>query len=356
MRIAGESIALSLLTVGIVRRMVSTAARLAGLIAIALGFTASVAGPAIGAVEGGCTITVNGIELERIDSLSTPLELSATDTLVFAGHDPVPTEIAKVELIIGPVTVDSGSTTYRPASAEFAATIDLDEVSPYGVGLFRVRGITDGCVAEGWVRISGRSPLATLTGLTAAGLSLGGLTGLLGAIASRRRWSRFVAAAAGLFTGIGGAVLGQEFGRLQLSYPSLGLSAVGAAGISFVLGGLLSPDRPGRRAAAFEEPIPDRVGTGAPVPAPVRPDPLPARHDPAPVRPEPVDRAAGGPYWCYVLAEVDVFDLTDHTKTVARLRPGSWYLCKRQVGGWAHVSTGDGSEGWAPAGSLLRQG
>ena len=344
--------------------MRSTAARLALVAGIAFVLTSSGAAAAVAAVEGDCTVTLNGVDIDRIDSLSSPLELSATDTLVFAGTAAEPTDSATVHLIIGPVQVDSGSTTYRPGSLEFSATIDLDEVSPYGVGLFAVRGTTDGCVGQGWLRISGRSPFATLTGLTAAGLTLGGLTGLLGAVASRRRWSRFAAAGGGVFTGVGAAVLGQEFGRLQLSYPTLTLSAIGAAGVGFVLGGLLSPDRSRRDGAtgrphdaeedrhAVDEQRPARAAAARATTATTSPW---VRSEPVP-SPPPPETPVTGPYWCYVLAEVEVFDLTDHTRTVARLRPGSWYLCKREVGAWAHVSTGDGHEGWVGAGSLHRQG
>ena len=73
--------------------------------------------------------------------------------------------------------------------------------------------------------------------------------------------------------------------------------------------------------------------------------------------PVPPDRPAiEGPAWCYVLAPVDVFDLDDHSKTVGVLRPGSWYLAKRQVGGWVQVAVGEGIEGWVPHGSIHRHG
>ena len=348
--------------------MRSHALRLVLLTAIAVGGSMSASGSALAADQGGCTTTLNGVEVERIASLNSPLELSATDTVVFAGTGPTPTETVRVALIVGPITVDSGSTTYLPAAAEFSASLDLDEVSPYGVGLFRVRGSTDQCVVEVWLRISGRSPLTTLTGLTAAGLALGGLTGLLGAVASRRRWSRIAGAAGGLFVGGGGAVLGQQFGRLQLSYPSLAISALGAAGLGYLLGGLLRPDR----AAAFRD-DPDLPEDIAPTLVDHRPGPMVAASAPAALRsarPEPpassqpptrsgpavVPPEAAAPYWCYVLAEVDVFDLTDHTRIVARLRPGSWYLCKREIGAWAHVASGDGPDGWVARGSVHRQG
>lgn len=334
-----------------------TAARFAVLGAILCVVMASGAGAAF-AAEGDCTATLNGVDIERVDSLNSPLELSATDTLVFAGTDPSSTETAGVAIIIGPVTVDRGSTTYGEPAIEFSASLDLDEVSPYGVGLVRVEGSTDGCRVEGWLRISGRFPLATLTGLTAAGLAVGGVTGLLGAIASRRRWSRVAAAVAGLFAGVGGAVLGQQFGRLQLSYPSLGLSAVGAALLGFLLGSVLRPARsdPGPNDSdtrPVPEPEPAPAGSRSLASAP-RPTPAPAwsRTD----QETRIEEPPPGPYWCYVLAEVDVFDLTDHTRVVTRLRPGSWYLCKREVGGWAHVSSGDGPDGWVAKASIHRQG
>jgi hypothetical protein len=349
--------------------MRSTVVRIALLAATVGGFSAAGTAPALATTSGPCAVTLNGVEMERIDSLSSPLELSATDTLVFAGTTTSPTENARVELMIGPVRIDRGSSTYPSGSAEFSATIDLDEVSPYAVGLFRVRGSTDGCVAEGWLRISGRSPAATLTGLTAAGLALGGVTGLLGAVASRRRGSRFAAAGGGLIAGVGGALLGQELGRLQLSYPSVALAGVGAAAIGFVLGGLIRERSPGTIAEA-------PVDSGRYEPEPMRPPAAPSSPSssaealrPVPTEPDlprrtPIAEMTGiqpaetsdGPYWCYVLAEVDVFDLSDHTRVIGRLRPGSWYLCKREVGGWAHVAVGDGLDGWVPKGSVTRQG
>ncbi len=63
-----------------------------------------------------------------------------------------------------------------------------------------------------------------------------------------------------------------------------------------------------------------------------------------------------GPSWSYVLAPVDVFDLADHSRTVATLHPGTWYLAKRQVGSWVQVAVGEGVEGWVPAASIHRHG
>jgi SH3-like domain-containing protein len=57
-----------------------------------------------------------------------------------------------------------------------------------------------------------------------------------------------------------------------------------------------------------------------------------------------------------VLASTDVYDLSDHTRTVATLEPGTWYLAKRVVGGWAHVVAGEGVEGWVGESAVNRHG
>ena len=76
----------------------------------------------------------------------------------------------------------------------------------------------------------------------------------------------------------------------------------------------------------------------------------------APAVAQNAQRFNGGPYWCYVMATTDVFDLNDHTRIIANLQPGKWYLAKREVGGWVHVVANEGSEGWVTQTSVHRQG
>ena len=296
-----------------------------------------------------CSTTFNGIAVDRIDSPSSPLELTVDDDLVFAGTDPGTTSGAVVEIAIGPVIVGSRATAYAPASDVFVATIAIDDISPYGVGLMRIRGTTDGCVAEAWLRVTGRFPLATLTGITAAGLTIGGITGQLGAVASRRRWSRTAAALGGIVTGTGGAVLGQQFGMLQLSYVSTALVVVVASGLGLALASLLGPGRRDRRRELPAEPV------SRPSPAASATPTTGREEKPRPRRTiEP--RFSAAPYWCYVLAETDVLDLDDHSRVVSHLRPGTWYLAKREAGPWLHVTTGDGVDGWVARDAVHRQG
>jgi hypothetical protein len=336
--------------------------------------------PAGAQVSGDCSITFNGVGVDRVDSLNSPLELGTDDTLIFSGIDPEGTRSAEVRMVIGPVTVESNTTTYATAEEEFLATITLDDVSPYGVGLFRAEGETDGCSAAVWIRVSGRFPFATLTGLTALGLTLGGITGQLGAIASRRRWARSAAALGGIATGTGLTLVGQEFGRLQVSYPSLGATIAAVAALGFILASVINPSvREKRRShrtenAAPRPVVPDPQPKPDPIPAPIidqaptateavaEPAPVPKTpkdstpSEPTPSEPTPELSPPAGPYWCYVMAPTDVFDLTDHTKTIAAMSPGNWYLAKRTLGGWVHVVVADGAEGWVAEGAINRQG
>lgn len=360
-------------------------------------------------------MTFNGVPVERIDSLSSPLELDHEAVLTFEGTDPSGTTRARITLVLASIPIDEAASTAGPQVPAFAAALELEDLTPYGVGLYRIRGTTDNCSAEAWLRITGRSPFATLAGLTAGGLALGGLLGQAAALVARRRSTPYVAALSGVATGFGGALLGQQFGRLQLSYVSLGI-VIGAA---VALGGLAGLVFRPRRVDVLSDPIdypgrPPHLVAPAPEPAllrlvetprepavhpitpqdeapPIRTDtPGPSEGEPAPLRPasatgpvaqaaatgaaaarQPKDASDNGarpstdtparpagtdPYWCYVMAPVEVFDLRDHTKVVTTLTPGTWYLARRESGGWAHVVTTGGDEGWVPRRSLQRQG
>jgi hypothetical protein len=395
----------------------------AGLVAAAAIAVVTGAAPAAADLRGPCTATFNGVPVEIIDSLSSPLELDHDAVLTFEGADDRGTEAVRLELVLASFTIDQASAAGAPPGSQFTAALELEEVTPYGVGLYRIRATTDNCVAEGWLRITGRSPLATLAGLTAAGLALGGLLGQGAALFARRRSTPVVAALGGIATGLGGALLGQQFGRLQLSYVSLGIVVSGAAVAGALAGVPFMPRRAGKAPDRMKDRIPhpiapspathtpagteaglpvetlrsaaesgltplrlvDTTRAGAPRPARdyARRDADAAGHAfegedapevarltetfafgataPAPGEPRPEGSPEPGtptaePYWCYVMAPVEAFDLRDHTKVVVTLTPGAWYLAKREAGGWAHVVTTTGEEGWVPRRSLHRQG
>lgn len=315
--------------------------RLTLALGLAIAWSIAAAEPAAASITGAaCVFTLNGIEVMQIDSLSSPLELTVDDDLLLSGVDPAATSEATLAVAIGPVVVKSETTAYDPPADSFTARIELGDVAPYGVGLLRVTARTDACSADAWLRLSGRFPLTTLTGITAAGLTIAGVTGQLGAVASRRRWSRTVAALGGIATGVGVTVLGQQLGLLKPTYLSTAVVVVVASTVGFGLASVFGPSRREQE----------------PEPAPASPQ-TPERESAAPGRPAQahgVRSVSAAPYWCYVLAETDVLDLDDHGRVIARLRPGVWYLARREAGQWLHVSTGDGTEGWVARESVHR--
>lgn len=329
--------------------MTPFAMRLLLLAAAAVAFSGGAA-PAAAQVQGPCTAWFNGVEAERIDSLSSPLLLGDEEALVFSGADAAGTQNAAVSVLLGPAGLGRAASSSGTAGGDFLVSLDLADVAPYGVGLLRVRATTDNCTVEAWLRLGGRLPLATLVGLTGTGLALAGLTGQVAALVARKRWSLPVAAAAGVATGAGGALLGQQFGRLQLSYPSLGgviaLAVTAGLGLALLL-------RPRRRK---DEGRPSHGEEAAPVPASSPTPAVPALEERA-AAPAPAARpAVAGPFWCYVMTDVEVLHLDDYSRVVATLHPGIWYLAKREVSGWAQVVAADGSEGWVPRQALHREG
>ena len=331
------------------------------LLAAAAVALSGAAAPAAAQVQGPCTAWFNGVEAERIDSLSSPLLLGDEEALVFSGVDAAGTQNAAVSVLLGPAGLGRAASSSGTAGGDFLVSLDLADVAPYGVGLLRVRATTDNCTVAAWLRLGGRMPLATLVGLTGTGLALAGLTGQVSALVARKRWSLPVAAAAGVATGAGGALLGQQFGRLQLSYPSLGGAIALAVTAGLGLAVLLRPRRrkdEGRPSHGEEAPpapaAPSRAREAAPVPASSPTPAAPALEERAPApAPRP---AVAGPFWCYVMTDIEVLHLDDYSRVMATLHPGIWYLAKREVSGWAQVVAADGSEGWVPRQALHREG
>jgi hypothetical protein len=338
---------------------------LIGVAALAL-----IPAPAAADVAGPCTATVNGVDIERIDALNSPLELTTDDVLVLEGVDDAGTRNASVALKLAWFVAGEERATSGDAQREFRVELDLGGIAPYTVGLFRLQADTDNCTVEAWVRVTGRPPIATLTGIVGLGLLLAGLTGQVVAILLRRRTGWMTAGLAGIATGVGAALLGQQLGRLQLSNWSLLLSALGAALLGVLVALLVT--RPGRGGGDGTEPP---IRSAAPPASeasttararaaePARAAAPGAADDPArPVAPEqaagppPPETPAAGPYWCYVMGPVELLDLYEPTRVIAVLRPGTWYLAQRDAGEWVHVAADEGIEGWAPRGGIHRHG
>jgi hypothetical protein len=295
--------------------------------------------------QAACSASFNGVETGRIGALSSPLLLGQHDTLVFSATDPSGTTSATVSLSMGPLVVARARVSSEAPLPELPVSLILTTSSQRAVGLLRVRGTTDNCTFDVWLRVGGRLPFTTLAGATAAGLFAVGLVEQLWASLHRGRWSRVMAGLAGVFTGVGGALFAQQWGYLQLSY----LSATGSVALAAALGLALALFLRRRRART---PAPETLQT--PVVAAIAAGPAAAKETAASSPAH--DLGAGWLGWCYVLGEVDVLHLQDHTRKVGALYPGTWYLAKREAGPWARVEAAEGVEGWVPRRAIHLQG
>jgi hypothetical protein len=336
--------------------VISRGLRRAATVLLAAAGAFALAGRAPAAAqEGTCSAQFNGVEAGQVASLSSPLLLDAADTLTFSGTDDPGTGRAEVAVLLGPVTLAGAASTPGTVAAEFGVELSLAQAAEDGVGLLRVRGTTDHCTVEGWLRVGGRSPLGTTAGLMAIGLGVAGLAGMAAALLARRSWSPWVAGVAGLLAGAGGALLAQQAGRLQLSYWSLAACALPAAAAGVGLALFLRHRRvaPAAEAPARAEPAGEPPDTRVAL-AVAAPTATPAARS-APVAELPSARREATPYWGYVLADMDVLHLDDYRRVVATLHPGTWYLVEREASGWAQVEAEPGVEGWVPRRAVHRQ-
>ena len=108
----------------------------------------------------------------------------------------------------------------QPGSVYDNPALALDErVAPYGVGLYRVHVTSGSCDQTIWVRLTGRSPLATVTGAVGSVAVVAGVA-LLGfgiARAIRRRRGIVLGALGGAVGGIGALLLSQQFGWIGIT-------------------------------------------------------------------------------------------------------------------------------------------
>jgi hypothetical protein len=168
----------------------------------------------------GCVIqTGTGVfDTREADDPSQAIEIDIHDTVtVTRPGDGLVVVVVWTGPVPLPVPVPSGATGDT-------TTFHLDDVDWLTVGLYRVDVFgpgADACAGTFWVRVSGRSPLATVTGLSAAAVAIMGA--LLVAQAARRgqrqRCSIRRGVVGGVVFGAGGSFLLQQFGVLPMLWP-----------------------------------------------------------------------------------------------------------------------------------------
>lgn len=132
------------------------------------------------AQTGGCTATIDGIDVRTAHSPKSAIRVDADASVVVSGQAPGPITGYEVDLVFGPFSFRGADGTVASGETGYTTTVDVADYARYGVGLYRVEGRTTGTVCEEWtyVEITGRNPLATVAGGVGAAATAAGLAGL----------------------------------------------------------------------------------------------------------------------------------------------------------------------------------
>ena len=190
------------------------------------------AAPAAAGIDGPCSATFNGQDVNTIDTPGTALEVDVNDSIAVFGTDTTGTATAEVGVKLGGFSayiVDADVT-----DDTFSSNVLVSDYAFWGVGIYEVLGRTDDCQGAAFVKITGRSPFTTVIGGTATVLTLGGL-----ALALASWIPAFGSGGGGFGRGIGGGLLAglglalllQQMGMMPLSGPVLVAGVIGGPAI-----------------------------------------------------------------------------------------------------------------------------
>jgi len=307
-------------------------------------------------VTGPCTATMNGADVNTIDTPGTALEVpyDGTVSVDVTSSARVTSHSVKLEPIGGlGFTASEGADDGNG----WSGVVDVADYAKYGVGIYKVIGSATGpgaCSGTAFVEITGKSPLSTAAGAAGAGLTAVGVVGLgvssirlrsrvrhgriaastlpltlglaiaimvsgagvpgAGAVRARSRWS-VAAMLWSLLAGLGSLVLFQQYAIL---YPTTILAGVWLL-CWLVIGGVLIPilasggAGPGR---------PAEVASATPASAWAPTHRTPATGLDAWTAPDP---ASGPP---------------------TRLDPGLPLRLEQTTGDWANITASNGWSGW----------
>ena len=143
-------------------------ARATTAVLFALAAIAVAATPA-SAIEGGCTATLDGIDVETAQSPASAIEVDADANAEYAGLDPAGAQFTHLFIDFPPIPGIQVADEETPDQT-YGGTVKVKDYATYGVGLYKVRGETANCSGFAWVKVTGKSPFTTAAGLAALAL------------------------------------------------------------------------------------------------------------------------------------------------------------------------------------------
>ncbi len=158
------------------------------LAALTTGTTLMLGGSADADVTGPCTATMNGVDVNTIDTPSTALEVpyDGTASIDVVSSAAITSHTVKLEPIGGlGFTADEGT----DEGNGWSGIVDVADYAKYGVGIYKVTGTAEGpgaCSGTAFVKVTGKSPLSTAAGAAGAGIAAVGAVGIVASALSAR--------------------------------------------------------------------------------------------------------------------------------------------------------------------------
>jgi hypothetical protein len=220
------------------------------------GLAAAEAARPVAQVTGPCRVQVNGVDVNEASRFTDAVDVSVEEDLVIAGISAEGAPELEIAVELGPARWVVVEAPGSGSGELWGARIDVADHARYGVGLYRVVATHGSCIASVYVDVTGRSPLRTVAGASAAGLLAAGLMiqGFAFVRAARGRGGRWSAVFGGIPTGVGALVLSQQFGVAPLESQWVVTWIVGPSAVGGIARAGLAR-RPGARA-----PAPDTAG------------------------------------------------------------------------------------------------
>jgi CHAT domain len=199
--------------------------------AVVVAFT----GTASAQVTGPCVVTIEGRPVGQIADWPDAVEVDAEGTITLQGLTQIPITFVNVELDFAGIKWEVSPQQRQVARDRWTVVLNVADHASQGVGLYHIVASTDGCTAEGWVNVVGRSPFTTTAGQVATVvLVLGLVLQAIGLIRAKRGKGLALSMIGGIPTGLGALVLSQQFGVIPVTMGWVAVWAVGPG----LLGGL----------------------------------------------------------------------------------------------------------------------
>jgi hypothetical protein len=210
------------------------------VLAVAAALTA--APNAFATIDGPCTASIAGqpVASRGVDARSEAIKVAEDARIPVTMSSVRPITHLTVELEFGGIgwTVHDETTE----GTSWAKTVNVEDYASYGVGLYKVVGMSSGqgfsCTGAALVEVDG-SPLSTIAGL--AGIVMAAVGGLgllwLGLRGGRSGGAPVLGAILGILLGAGVALLLQQF---AIVYPTMvvAIIALGGGAVLGILSGL----------------------------------------------------------------------------------------------------------------------